>query len=366
MAGRGGWSEIRLPLAALAIVCVLTAGCTPDDGDSVPQASPTAVPHITPAPTPTPITQSVGSLAYGRDGDIYVADWDGSNPFRIVDGRSAKNCRGLGEYWGEGPIWSPDGRYLAFRHTDCHAKHDKWWNAVVSDRKGNIVASIPSEGWRIAWSPDSTHVAVWVRWGETIGVYGLDGVRQTVLTVPSGWMPSGDLDPVWSRDGEALLLPEGVVIPVDGSSPRHVPMANHRRESWATFSPDGSRLAYPLNGSVAVVDADGSSTHESSSPWFGWVPVWSPNGDQIAFVSPDGHELRVFDVASETTKLLAKDDTRYGLCTIEYSPEGDRILFARLPDPGSDSSSLWSVNADGSDLRRLVDGTIWGDWRSHL
>jgi hypothetical protein len=38
---------------------------------------------------------------------------------------------------------------------------------------------------RISWSLDSTRVAVWVSWGEeprTIGVYGLDGVRQTLLT----------------------------------------------------------------------------------------------------------------------------------------------------------------------------------------
>ena len=35
----------------------------------------------------------------------------------------------------------------------------------------------PGEGWRISWSPESRRVAAWVRWAETIGVYGLDGVR---------------------------------------------------------------------------------------------------------------------------------------------------------------------------------------------
>ena len=57
---------------------------------------------------------SLGRLAYGIDGDIYVADADGSNPVRIADGApgEAGDCGG---YWGEGPIWSPDGRYLAYR-----------------------------------------------------------------------------------------------------------------------------------------------------------------------------------------------------------------------------------------------------------
>ena len=67
------------------------------------------------APVPTvQVVGSLGRLAYGIDGDIYVADADGSNPLRIADGASSNhgNCGG---YWGEGPIWSPDGRYLAYR-----------------------------------------------------------------------------------------------------------------------------------------------------------------------------------------------------------------------------------------------------------
>jgi Tol biopolymer transport system component len=53
----------------------------------------------------------------------------------------------------------------------------------------------------------------------------------------------------------------------------------------------------------------------------------------------------------------------------EFSPEGDRILFSTTGDwstSGSSTleSSLWSINADGSDLRRLVTGTGYGDWLS--
>ena len=66
---------------------------------------------------PLPTVQALGSLgrlAYGIDGDIYVADADGRNRVRIADGAPSKegDCGG---YWGEGPIWSPDGRYLAYR-----------------------------------------------------------------------------------------------------------------------------------------------------------------------------------------------------------------------------------------------------------
>ena len=97
---------------------------------------------------------------------------------------------------------------------------------MISDPEGNVVASFPGEGWLIPWSPDSTRVAVWVSWGETIGVYGLDGERQTMLTVPPGMMAPGDHDPVWLPDGASLMVPDGVEIPLDGSTPRKLPWAD--------------------------------------------------------------------------------------------------------------------------------------------
>jgi Tol biopolymer transport system component len=314
---------------------------------------------------------ALGALAYPLDGDIYLADWDGSNPVRIADGRPAANCGGLGEYWGEGPIWSPDGRYLAYRHANCQASPDAWWDVVISDPQGNVVASFPSEsgGWLISWSPDSTRVAVWVRFGETIGVYGLDGERQTVLTLPPGLMAPGDLDPVWSWDGASLLVPRGVEIPLDGRTPRKLPSDDPRSEWNATYSPDGSRVAYTTHGSLVVAAADGSHAREVVGRWV-QHPVWSPSGDRIAFIysetvdGPYVTELRVIDLATGTVTSLADMGGSDWIWVIEFSPEGDQILFSRVGEGSLGVSSLWSIHADGSDPRRLVTGTRWGDWLS--
>ncbi len=40
-------------------------------------------------PSPLPAGR-LGHLAYGLDGDIFVADWDGRNPVRIADGPSGR------------------------------------------------------------------------------------------------------------------------------------------------------------------------------------------------------------------------------------------------------------------------------------
>jgi Tol biopolymer transport system component len=372
----------RLRIAMAVAMPMLMAGC-----GSSPEAGSTEANSKVDAGTRTPSPQrsvpspgKLGSLAYGVDGDIYVADWDGSNPVRIADGRPRNECvpSWPGEYWGEGPIWSPDGRYLAYRHTNCDGPGEEAWrDVVISDAKGNVVAEFPADGWDISWSPDSTRVAAWVTVFETIGVFGLDGERKALLPIPRGLLPSGDHDPMWLPDGESLVL-RGLVVPIDGSTPYHRPL------SGGTYSPDGSRVAKATRKSLVIAEADGSNPQAVFDEWVG-DPVWSPTGDRIAFMtwmrgSGGESQLRVLDVATGTvTSVLEADGSDSGtavfLSVLDWSPEGDRILFSREEainddpsDPGAyrrlGEGSLWSVNADGSDAQRLVAGTTWGDWLS--
>jgi Tol biopolymer transport system component len=364
---------------ALAVaMAMLIAGC-----GSSREAGPTEPTSQVSARTTTPGGQPSratparsGSLAYGVDGDIYVADWDGSNPVRIADGHRSDEC-GHDEYWGEGPIWSPDGRYLAFRHSNCESQ-EAWGNVVISDPKGNVVAEFPARGWDISWSPDSTRVAVWLNFGKTIGVFAVDGERQARITLPSGWRQAGDHDPVWLEGGESLVL-QGMAIPIDGSTPYTL------RPARGAPSPDGSRTAYATRKSLVLARADGSS-RQTVFDGTAWDAVWSPAGDRIAFMTPTSgpgavNQLRVLDVATGTvTSVVAPYEfgttgAKAFLSVLDWSPQGDRILFARQEvtqddpsDPGAlrtvGVGSLWSVNVDGSDAQRLVAGTIWGDWLS--
>jgi Tol biopolymer transport system component len=341
--------RVVLTIASSVAIAVLAVGMG-IAGVRALQSAPT--PADPPTPTPTPA--ELGALAYAVDGDIFVAEWDGSNAVKIADGRPRNGCQD--EYWAEGPMWSPNGRFLAFRHSDC-ASGDSQDEVVISDREGNVITSFPAEGWGIAWSPDSARVAVWVRWAETIGVYGLDGVRQALLTRPPEATGLGESDPGWSGDGESILFVNGAEVPLEGAAPRqHLGV-------WPTYSPDGSRVAYLANHSVIVAAADGSSPREMFTGWAMFL-TWSPTGERIAFVSHGFHQLRVLDLETGTVTLPIELDRTDILQRIDFSAEGDRILFSKMDDNGAGPSSLWSVNVDGSDLRRLVTGTAQGDWFS--
>lgn len=321
-----------------------------------------------PPTNPRPAPAAPGTLAYALDGDIYLADQDGSNAVKIADGRSADDCYGWGgEYWAEGSMWSPDGRYLAYRrYTDCGgSKEPLPRDVVISDAEGNVVATFPAQGWDIAWSPDSTRVAVWDDYFDTkftIGVYGLDGARQTQVTMPAGWEPSGDYDPVWMPDGSSVTV-DDLKVPLDRGTPRRLPW----NPTAFAYSPDGSQVAYVDQRSLVVAQSDGSEPREVFGDWAS-DPTWSPTGDRIAFTTHgDGREfseLRVLDLATGSVTLVTEAERGSWLRHVGFSPQGERLLFSRTKDEGVGESSLWSISIDGSDARLVVGGTNQGEWQS--
>ena len=332
---------------------------------------------------PVPPDWSEFQLAYGLDGDIYLAEGDGTNPVRIADGVPSGDATDCGSsLYGFEPMWSPDGRYLAYRS-------DHWGDLVapycpgtvyLSDADGQPIASFPGTGWLLSWSPDSTRIATWVDLYQTVGVYRIDGVRQALLTVPAGCAIGGDFDPMWSPDEESLWV-AGCEVPIDGSTPTHVPESDPRSRPTAAYSPDGTRVAYqgneadgnfnPIPVTLVVAEADGSQDRVLIPAGVAWVHevslVWSPTGDRIAFHGkpldgpPDG--ILVVDVASGSVTSLASARAGEFPNVLAFSPDGDRILFARRDATNYDEASLWSVNADGSDARLLVTGPGWGDWQ---
>ena len=369
----------RIRAGALGVIVALAAGILfvrSLTSDSVPANPPVE-------PTPAPLS---GAIAYNLQGHIHVAGLDGSNPVAIADVVAIhEECPG--EAYTNFPSWSPNGRYLAFNR---QCVDPALIEVVIADLQGNFVKSFrvaqayPQE---IAWSPDSTRVAVWdeyhLRVGTyTIGVHGIDGTRQAQIEMPPGWEPSDGGAPTWTPDGASLIVSE-LEVPLDGDTPREISFHGTFTDpsgGWwpgaLAYSPDGSQMAYGTPQGLMVARADGSDPREVSGDG-AHTAAWSPNGELIAVASadpgdrpdtPEGilyeqspNRLRVVDVATGSTTVLSEGAW---FEVIGFSPDGDRVLFGEHRDvagqPGTYLDSIWSIGVDGSDARQIVVGAYTG------
>ena len=195
-------------------------------------------------------------LAYAqRAGDgtaMTVANADGSNAHEVGHGLGAEQLS-----------WSPDGTRLAFiaRPGGDVAGNDV---SILDLVTGDVTRLPGADGYwwqQIAWSPDGSQIALA---GELLkpdsanGIYllPLDGGALTPLKTDLNWTEFMD----WSPDGTQLAL-----------SVRQSPMTSDPGDyQW----------------DVAVINADGSGfTQLTNRPGWDNFPVWSPDGQWIAFSS---------------------------------------------------------------------------------
>lgn len=253
---------------------------------------------------------------------------------------------------------------------------------------GASTASLPSNG-RIAFAP-STGIASMNPDGS--GQWGVE------LNV-------GDSQPAWSPDGSQLAVvthwngQNGIlVMQPDGSLPHLI--TGDWSDSGPAWSPDGTRIAYVNNGSLFVINPDGSGRQGVWSLPTGYLgrPTWSPDGSRIALHAADYEDatrsgIDIVDVAKGDATTVASDASVGYAQDPAWSPDGAKIAFsaggqiwtmapdgthgtaltslhddsqpAWSPDGGqltfSRSGQIWVMRADGSNGRQLTNGD-WNQW----
>jgi len=247
-----------------------------------------------------------GNLAWSPDGGELVFGYSDARFVRVKDryslflvGQDGADVRRLTSCHyppcGEDdlPTWSPDGSKVAFIRSGGG-------RLEVVDRDGSNLTTLSTRVWGYpAWSPDGSRIADTVTDGDVataparIVVTRTDGTGSSTLV--RGSAERSPADPAWSPDGREIAYRAGApsegasqiwVIGADGANPRLI-YDNPRIEGGPSWSPDGTRLAVVANGSLLVMDADGSGrsvlagTGVDSTP-AKWNAVWSPSGTMLA------------------------------------------------------------------------------------
>lgn len=221
------------------------------------------------------------------------------------------------------------------------------------------------------WSPDGTLLAVssWADAGDDVYTMKPDGSKRT-LVLHNAYSPS------WSPDGSRLVVVRDdeagsslAIVDADGRTDP-VPLEGTADASVPKWSPDGNRIAYvDGNGNIALISPDGETIPVAAKA-SGGSSSWSPDSTKLAYSTygekdDAGREVvAVLDLATGKQTLLPSGQD--GAEAPVWSPEGDQIVFLSMSLDKTVTSScgshvasqLWLMAPDGTKAHRIGKGYV--------
>jgi len=228
-----------------------------------------------------------------------------------------------------------------------------------------------------------------------------DGSSPTQLTFESARDPNlpsyshvQDFAPKWSPDGTKIAfrsygrgnsgLADHAIYMIDSQGNQLQPLVLNQLPSLSEeidrfeWSPDGSKFALvsgnlgitteisedTIEADIYTVNTDGSGPARLTNDVHVWNydPTWSPDGNQIAFVSQamtgeGSTSIDVMNANGSSRRQIAKFGHDEGsIDWTRLSPDGSKILFARFVyfSNTSGGRQFFTMNPDGSDLKQLT------------
>jgi len=203
-------------------------------------------------------------IAYDRRGKIFVSDVDGSHSKKVAEGA-----------W---PEISPDGTRVAF-NTEGDAKNRGGPErhiaiADVSSGKFTVVPNIPSDNcFGPVWSPDGKQLAFSIMTENAwhLGLVNADGSRFR-LVKNAELKPDAFRAPEWARDGKSIFchdLDNIYHIDLDGNVLKKWELSKILTDASMN---SGNRLSISPDGNALLMDVDTGSEHERKN-WDGPQPA---------------------------------------------------------------------------------------------
>ena len=226
---------------------------------------------------------------------------------------------------------------------------------------------INNDGGIVDWSPDGSRIAYVDGDPPQIWTMNPDGTDKRELT---DFDDAAEF-PAWSHDGTRIAFirgrwsddfPDAVelyIMNADGSGQQRV-TDNDVAEVKPTWSPDGSEVAVMMvepsgRSQIAVVDIDSGSETDITPDIVpdGWID-WSRQEDRLVFTSSlSGKSVWTMKVdGSDLTELRPQAGGLQPRQPV-WSPNGEQIAF--LTRRNQQTGSLWVMSADGSEVEKVLD-----------
>jgi len=321
-----------------------------------------------------------GDAAFSPDGNQVAFVWAGENGgyahiyvSQIGATDSPRQITSSGEGTFEfAPVWSPDGRYIAFfRYNDKEKDLAIYVTAALggSERRLYNVKSHRKVD-ALDWSTDGKYLAfsdsASPSEASRIFLLSLDTLEVHPVTAPpTGTL--GDTTPAFSPDGKSLAfvrdtldVREIYLLPLSGGSPQQITF-DHADIQGITWTRESDKLIFASSrqGPVSLwrVSAGGGTPQRLPIAGAGWAmrPALNRKGNRLAYTSVN-YSSSLWRASITLDHKIIRPLERFIASTgleegPQYSPDGKHIVFQSTR---TGYHEIWRADADGSNPIQLT------------
>ena len=251
---------------------------------------------------------------------LYTVRADGSDLKLVLSGKGVRY----------GASWSPDRSRLVYIYNSTDFSDSFEVRVVGADGSGEHTILGPGRFFAPDWSPRGTHIVL--SQGQGDGTQRLvtvepDGSDLTIIGTREDW----DADPTWSPDGQRIAFVGNC----------HAPGCNRFVMDLWVMNADGTSPQRLTTGN-AIDDDVGE-------------PVWSPDGQWLAFHMTRGFATDVYRIRASGADLERLTSAANGESYLSptYSPGGRYLAYSHWSINHSLLTKLYVADADGSNPTRL-------------
>ena len=286
------------------------------------------------------VAASIGGGDVSRNGRLAYFKLDNGRIHLVTSSLDASDVRvatTLDTRHHRYPRWSPDSQWIAFQAGDGF----RWDVYVVAARGGEPVVALTNDNRFIdglSWGPDSAGIVYASSRGSTMPYQSPLALWEVLLDRPG--------EPRQLTPAEASYeLPD-----VHASGVVAAARLQTHFDIWE----------FPFDGSGPGFQGARRITHQTGQVS---TPTAAPDRERIAYLSDTGGHANIWVLSAQGPQQISyEQDPAVSIGIPIWSPDGRWIAFVSSRGNGGFAFGIWVMRPDGSELRQLVPRGLGAAW----